>query len=53
MADLKLAVSRSQGVGFVEDHTHAMKLDAGSELQLHHLSEAMATMQASLKEMQD
>jgi hypothetical protein len=30
-----------------------MKLDARSEPQLHHLSEAMATMQASLKNMQD
>jgi hypothetical protein len=30
-----------------------MKLDAGSELQLHHHSEAMAPMQASLKKMQD
>jgi hypothetical protein len=53
MTELKLAVSRSQGVGFLEDHSHAMKLDARSGPQLHHLSEAMATMQASLKNMKD
>ena len=53
MSELKKAVGRSQGVGFLEDHTHAMNLDARAELQLHQLSEAMATMQVSLKKMQD
>jgi hypothetical protein len=53
MTELKTAVGRSQGVGFLEDHTHAMNLDARAEPQLQHLSEAMATMQASLKNTQD
>jgi hypothetical protein len=53
MMELKLAVSRSQGMGILEDHTYAMKLDARSEPQLHYLSEAIATMQTSLKNIQD
>jgi hypothetical protein len=53
MLELKEATSRSQDVGVLEDNTHAMKLDARSEPQVHHLSEAIATMQASLKNMQD
>jgi hypothetical protein len=55
MSELKTAVGRSQGVGFLEDHAHAMNLNAraGPQLHLYLLSEAMATMQASLKNMQD
>jgi hypothetical protein len=53
ITELKLAVSRSQGAGFLEEHTYAMKLDTRSEPRPHNLSEAMVTMQASLTNMQD
>jgi hypothetical protein len=52
MTEPKTAVGRSQGVGFLGDHTHAMNLDARVDPQVHHLSETMATRQA-LKNMQD
>ncbi len=51
MTELKTAVGRRQGVGFLEDHTQ--NLDARAEPQLHQLSKVLATMQVSLRKMQD
>jgi hypothetical protein len=54
MTELKTAVGRSHDVGFLEDYTQAMDLDVrAEESQLHQLTEVVATMQASLKGMQD
>jgi hypothetical protein len=53
MMELKTAVGCSRSAGCLEDHTQATSLDARAEAQLHQLTEAVATMQISLKDTQD
>jgi hypothetical protein len=53
MTELRTAVGSRQGMGFLEDHTHTMNLDARTEPEVDQLSEAMATMQGTLRNMQD
>lgn len=54
ISQLKAPESRSHGAGFLEDYTPGTDLDArGEPKPLHQLTEAVATMQASTRSMQD
>jgi hypothetical protein len=53
MTELQTAASRSGSMGFLDDQTKAMHLDARADPQLDQLTETVASMEASLKGMQD